>query len=342
MKEASFWTPLEGKRVRCELCPHRCAIADGKRGICRVRENRDKTLYALTYGRPVSLAVDPVEKKPLFHVYPGSKVYSVGLLGCNLRCSFCQNYDISQADPGEISTYDAPPEVLVENAKRTGSRGIAFTYNEPTISAEYSIDTFRLAREEGLFTCYVTNGYINPEPAREVGRYLDCANVDLKSSDPEFYRELCRAPEIEAVREAIRIWNRSGVVLEITNLVIPGKNDSPETLDGVIDFVLELGPETPLHFSRFHPSYKLTDVPPTPDATVEMAVRRALDRGLAHVYAGNLPGSRWESTYCPDCASEVIQRRGYHLGSIELDGENRCRKCGRSIRLLGTPLRGGW
>jgi pyruvate formate lyase activating enzyme len=161
--------------------------------------------------------------------------------------------------------------------------------------------------------------------------------VDLKSSDGDFYRELCRAPEIEAVKEALRTWNEAGVALEITNLIIPGKNDSEETLDGVIDFVLELGPETPLHFSRFHPTYKLTDVGPTPNATVEMAVGRARERGLFHVYAGNLPGSRWESTYCPDCGAEVIQRMGYRLGRIRLDGENRCKKCGRPIRILGRP-----
>lgn len=338
MKEASFWKSLDDGRVRCQLCPHRCLIDQGRRGICRIRENRGGRLYALTYGRPVSLAVDPVEKKPLFHVYPGSRIYSVGLAGCNLKCSFCQNYDISQSDPEEIRARDAPPETIVRNAKRTGSMGIAFTYNEPTISAEYSMDTFRLARDEGLFTCYVTNGYVNPGPAREIARYLDCANVDLKSSDRSFYSELCGAPKIEAVKEAIRIWNAAGVSLEITNLLIPGKNDSPGTIDGVIDFVMDLGEDTPLHFSRFHPAYRLTDVGPTPAATLEMAVHRARDRGLSYVYAGNLPGSRWENTLCPGCGSEVIQRLGFTLGEINLDEDNRCKSCGHPIRILGRPV----
>jgi pyruvate formate lyase activating enzyme len=338
LKEASFWKSLEDGRVRCQLCPHRCLIDQGRRGICRIRENRGGRLYALTYGRPVSLAVDPVEKKPLFHVYPGSRIYSVGLAGCNLKCSFCQNYDISQSDPEEIRARDAPPETIVSNARKTGSKGIAFTYNEPTISAEYSMDTFRLARDDGLFTCYVTNGYVNPDPAREIARYLDCANVDLKSSDQSFYSELCGAPKIEAVEEAIRIWNAAGVSLEITNLLIPGKNDSPETIDGVIDFVLGLGEDTPLHFSRFHPAYRLTDVGPTPSATLEMAVNRARDRGLSYVYAGNLPGSRWENTLCPGCGSEVIQRWGFTLAKINLDEENRCKNCGHPIRMLGRPV----
>jgi pyruvate formate lyase activating enzyme len=338
VKEASFWKSLEDDRVKCELCPHRCILSDGKRGVCRIRENREGTLFALTYGRPVSLAVDPVEKKPLFHVYPGSRIYSVGLAGCNMKCAFCQNYDLSQSDPEDLNSYDAPPERIVEKALETGSRGIAFTYNEPTISAEYAIDTFELARKEGLYTCFVTNGYVNPGPAREIAEHLDCANVDLKSSDPEFYRQLCRAPEIEAVKGAIRIWNDAGVTLEITNLLIPGKNDSPETLDGVIEFVLELGTETPLHFSRFHPTYKLREIKPTPGGAVERAVQRAKDRGLVHVYAGNLPGSRWENTTCPGCGSDIIQRMGYYLGRTGLDDENKCKKCGRSIRLLGSPV----
>jgi pyruvate formate lyase activating enzyme len=338
LKEASFWKSLEDDKVQCELCPHCCTLSHGKRGVCRIRENRGGVLFPLTYGRPVSLAVDPVEKKPLFHVYPGSRIYSVGLAGCNMRCAFCQNYDISQSDPEDLTSYDAPPKRLVEEAMETGSQGIAFTYNEPTISAEYAIDTFELARQEGLYTCFVTNGYVNPGPAREIAEYLDCANVDLKSSDPEFYRELCRAPEIEAVKEAIRIWNDAGVALEITNLLIPGKNDSPETLDGIIEFVLELGTETPLHFSRFHPAYKLRDVMPTPGGTVERAVQMARDRGIVHVYAGNLPGSRWENTTCPTCGSELIQRRGYYLGRIGLDDENKCEQCGRSLRLLGSPV----
>jgi pyruvate formate lyase activating enzyme len=259
-----------------------------------------------------------------------------------MKCSFCQNYDLSQSDPEDLTSYDASPERLVENALKTGSQGIAFTYNEPTISVEYSIDTFELARREGLYTCYVTNGYVNPEPAKKIAEYLDCANVDLKSSDRDFYRELCRAPEIEAVKEAIRIWNDAGVVLEITNLLIPGKNDSVETIDGVIDFVLELGTETPLHFSRFHPTYKLRDVMPTPGETVDRAVRRAREKGIVNVYAGNLPGSRWENTTCPDCGSELIRRRGYFLSRIGLDDENRCEKCGRPIHLLGRPIENNW
>jgi len=342
LKEASYWHK-EDDSVRCDLCPHECRIPAGKRGICRVRENRDGKLYALTYGRPVSLAVDPVEKKPLFHVYPGSSIYSVGLVGCNMRCSFCQNYEISQANPEDLRLYDASPEVLVEAAKDSGSRGIAFTYNEPIVSIEYAIDTFKLARKEGLFTTYVTNGYINPEPARELAKHLDSANVDFKSSEQGFYRTLCKAPKIEAVKEAIRIWKEAGVALEITNLIIPRYNDSPEVIDGVVDFVLSLGQDTPLHFSRFHPMYLLTDVGPTPDGTIEDAVKRAREKGLRYVYAGNLPGSKWENTYCPRCGSAVIERRGYLIERVNLTEDNRCKECGEKIPILGKPQeRGRW
>jgi pyruvate formate lyase activating enzyme len=341
VKEASFWHQSDGS-VECELCPHECRIGEGKRGICRVRENRGGRLYALTYGRPVSLAVDPVEKKPLFHVHPGSTIYSVGLAGCNLKCSFCQNYDISQADPEDLRTYEAPPERIVRNAKDSGCMGIAFTYNEPAISIEYSMDTFRMAQKEGLYTCYVTNGYINPEPARRLGECLDCANVDFKSSQGEFYRKLCKAPDIDAVKETIRIWKEAGVWVEITTLLIPGHNDSREAVEGVIDFVLELGADTPLHFSRFHPTYMLTDVEPTPSATIEMAVARARERGLHYVYSGNTPGSKWESTYCPGCGSVVIERFGYRLGRIQLDEANACLKCGERIALLGRPSKANW
>ncbi len=334
MKEALFWHPLDGS-IQCDLCPHNCKIAPGRRGICRVRENRDGRLYALTYGRPVSLAVDPVEKKPLFHVYPGSDIYSVGLTGCNMRCSFCQNWEISQANPEDLPLYDVPPETVVKNALESGCRGIAFTYNEPTISIEYSIDTFKIAKKEGLFTCHVTNGYINPEPARELAKYLDCANVDFKSPEEGFYRRLCKAPRLEAVKEAIRIWKDAGVFVELTNLIIPGENDSPELIDGVIDFVSSLGKDTPLHFSAFHPHYQMRNVPPTPPDKVEWAVKHARERGLEYVYAGNLFGSRWETTYCPSCGSPVIERRGYLVAKVSLDHENRCTRCGHKIPILG-------
>jgi len=287
----------------------------------------------------VSLAIDPVEKKPLFHVYPGSTIYSVGLAGCNLKCSFCQNYEISQASPEDLDSYDAPPDALVKKAKDSGCLGIAFTYNEPAVSIEYSLDTFELARREGLYTCYVTNGYINPEPAREVGKYLSCANVDLKSSEAEFYRKLCRAPRIEAVKEAIRIWNEMGVAVEITTLLIPRHNDSQEAIDGVVEFVRELGPDIPLHFSRFHPMYMLTDVEPTPPETIERAVQMARGKGLKHVYAGNIFGSRWENTYCPSCGNVLIERHGYVLGKVALDAANRCKNCGQPVKILGKPVR---
>lgn len=263
----------------------------------------------------------------------------MGLAGCNLKCSFCQNYEISQASPEELDSYDAPPDVLVNKAKDSGCLGIAFTYNEPAVSIEYSLDTFELARKEGLYTCYVTNGYVNPEPAREIGKYLSCANVDLKSSETEFYRKMCKAPRIEAVKEAIRIWNDMGVAVEITTLIIPGHNDSQKAIEGVVDFVRELGPDIPLHFSRFHPMYMLTDVEPTPPETIDRAVQTARSRGLKHVYAGNIVGSRWENTYCPSCGNVVIERHGYLLGKVELDAANRCKNCGQPVKILGKPVR---
>ncbi len=339
MRDALFWHSIDG-RVQCELCPHLCRIAPGKRGICGIRENRDGKLQTLTYGRPVSLAIDPVEKKPLFHVHPGSTIYSVGMAGCNLKCVFCQNYSISQALPEDLDSYEAPPDVLVRKAEESGCLGIAFTYNEPVISAEYALDTFRLAHEKGLYTCLVTNGYVSADPARHLAEHLDCANVDLKSSEAEFYRRLCKAPHLEAVKEAMRIWNAEGVALEITNLLIPGHNDAPGVVDGVIDFVLELGSETPLHFSRFHPTYLLRDVDPTPQATLERAVHRAKEKGLRYVYAGNVFGSEYEHTYCPSCSSIVIERHGFLVGKTSLDANNHCSKCGEPIRLLGRPAKG--
>ena len=263
----------------------------------------------------------------------------MGLVGCNLKCSFCQNYEISQASPEDLDSYDAAPADLVKKARESGCLGIAFTYNEPTVSIEYSLDTFELARKEGLYTCYVTNGYINPDPAREIGRYLSCANVDLKSSETEFYRKLCKAPKIEAVKDAIRIWNEMGVAVEITTLVIPGHNDSPKAIGGVIEFVRELAPDIPLHFSRFHPMYMLTDVEPTPTETIDRAVQAARARGLKYVYAGNVFGSRWENTYCPNCGNVVIERHGYVLGRIALDSANRCKNCGQPVKILGKPVR---
>ncbi len=321
----------------CHLCPHECRINPGKRGICRIRENQEGELYALTYGKPVSLAVDPVEKKPLFHVYPGSSIYSVGLAGCNLKCQFCQNYTLSQSDPEELRSYETPPEDVVTNAKERDCLGIAFTYNEPVITTEYALDTFSIAQDEGLYTCFVTNGYINPEPARDLAEVLDCANVDFKSSQPDFYRKLCKAPSLESVKQTINIWNRNDVSIEITNLIMPGHNDSDQVIEDLIDFVLSLGEDTPLHFSRFHPAYKMTGVPPTPTETIENAVEMARKKGLKYVYAGNIHGSKWENTYCPQCGKPVIRRSGYTLMGVDLDEGNHCTECGTRIPLLGKP-----
>jgi len=336
MREARLYDRLEGDRIACRVCAHRCTITPGKRGVCGVRENRDGTLYSLTYGLLISQAVDPIEKKPLFHFYPGSDAFSIASVGCNLRCSFCQNWEISQMprDEGRIAGHEVPAEAVVAAARRYGCRSIAYTYTEPTISFEYAYDVSVRAREAGLANVFVTNGYMTADLLQAYYPYLDAANVDLKAFRDEFYRRLCGA-RLAPVLDALKLMRQQGVWLEVTTLVIPGHNDDPGELAELAGFIArELGPGTPWHVSRFHPAYRLTDAPPTPAATLRRAYDIGREAGLHYVYIGNLPGLRGEDTLCPHCGQTVIARYGFTV--LERHIQNgACTHCGAAIAGVG-------
>ncbi|MEM2122948.1 MAG: AmmeMemoRadiSam system radical SAM enzyme [Candidatus Bathyarchaeia archaeon] len=328
LMEAMFYNTLEDKLVQCNLCSHRCFIQPSRKGVCAVRENRDGRLYTLVYGRLIARAVDPVEKKPLFHFYPGSKAYSVATVGCNFRCKNCQNYDISQL-PRETSRVvgdQASPEDVVEDAKRHRCESIAYTYTEPTIFYEYAYDVAKLARREGIKNIFVTNGYITEEALRGIKPYLDAANIDLKSFEDSFYRSICGA-RLEPVLDAIRLYRELGIWIEITTLIIPGLNDSEEELRKIASFIKEeLDPSVPWHVSRFYPMYMLLDSPQTPLETIHKARRIGLDTGLYYVYEGNVPGEG-EDTICPKCGETLIKRMGYYISENKLV-DSACHKCG--------------
>ncbi|MDD5136140.1 MAG: AmmeMemoRadiSam system radical SAM enzyme [Candidatus Omnitrophica bacterium] len=328
---ASYWESLGNNIVHCGLCPRKCTIGPGTRGFCTARINIGGVLYTLGYGNPIAVHVDPIEKKPFFHVLPGTNAYSIAVAGCNMRCLFCQNWQISQAKPDEVTAYDMPPERIVANAKRGGCPFIVYTYTEPTIFYEYMLDISKLARKNGLRNGMHTCGYINPEPLKELLKYMDAVNVDLKSFDPEFYKKMGSMAELTPVLETIKAVKREGVWLELTNLIIPGQNDDPEQIRKMCEWIKEnLGEEVPLHFSRFTPSFKLQNLPPTPVEKLEEAYKIAKDVGLKYVYIGNIPGHTYENTYCPKCKKIAVARIGYEvLENSIVDG--RCKSCGEKI-----------
>lgn len=336
MVEARLYQKLEDGKVQCNLCAHRCKISPGKLGICGVRENRAGILYTLVYGKAISQAVDPVEKKPLFHFYPGTTAFSIATVGCNFRCQFCQNWEISQMprEENRIIGGNIPPEIIVRNAKRYGSRSIAYTYTEPTIFFEYAYDIAVLAHKEGIANIYVTNGYMTPEMLEAFHPYLDAANVDLKAGKDEFYRQYCGA-RLQPVMDALKKMKSMGIWVEVTTLIIPGLNDSEDELYFIADFIVkELGPETPWHVSRFHPQYRMLDRPPTPVATLRKAREIGLKAGLRYVYEGNVPGSEGEHTYCYNCGRLLIRRFGFSILEYRItDGQ--CYNCGAIIDGVG-------
>lgn len=337
MIEARLYTKLEGKKVKCSLCAHRCTIADGKRGICQVRENRDGTLYSLVYGLSVSQAIDPVEKKPLFHFYPGSSAFSFATVGCNLRCSFCQNWQISQAVRGEgvVDGHDATPEHLAAAARHYGCRSIAYTYTEPTIFFEYAYDTAVIASRLGIKSIYVTNGYMTEEMLEAFGPHLHAANVDLKSFRDEFYVKTCGA-RLQPVLDTLKAMKKRGIWLEVTTLVIPGQNDSKEELSELARFLAtEVGVDTPWHVSRFRPEFEMTDVRATPMETLGLAREIGLEAGLRYVYEGNVPGSDGENTYCYSCHRRLIHRFGFSIVENVVDSNSCCPYCGAGIDGVG-------
>ena len=331
MKEALLYDKLEGRDVRCRLCAHNCRISEGHKGLCHVRENRDGVLYSLVYGRTISENVDPIEKKPLYHFYPGSRSFSIATPGCNFRCAWCQNWEISQM-PRErhlIAGREMAPEQIVAAAVRTGSRSIAYTYTEPTIFFEYSYDTARLARDAGIVNVYVSNGYMSAEMLELFHPWLDAANIDLKSFRDETYRKHVGA-RLQPVLDSLKRLRFYGVWIEVTTLVIPGVNDDPDELREIAEFIAtELGVDTPWHISRFFPQYKLNTVPPTPPATLYRAEEIGRAAGLRYVYLGNLAAKA--HTRCPNCGLVVVARNGYGVGELRVNGAGCCPDCGTAI-----------
>jgi len=335
LKEAMLYEKRPSGRVRCNVCAHRCVIADGKRGVCQVRENRGGTLYTLVYGRTIAQHMDPVEKKPLFHFYPGSAAYSIATPGCNFRCRWCQNWEISQMSHEQHMTAgrEASPEQIVAAAQQADCRSIAYTYTEPTIFFEYAYHTACLAREVGLANLFITNGYMTQEMLESFHPYLDAANVDLKAFRDETYRKYVGA-RLQPVLDSLKAMKRLNIWLEVTSLVIPGINDDSAQLRDVALFVAqELGIETPWHISRFLPAYQMTDVPPTPLRTLRQAREIGLEAGLKYVYLGNADGAG-QDTVCPDCGGSLIRRNALEVPANRVQN-GCCPDCGAWIDGVG-------
>jgi pyruvate formate lyase activating enzyme len=323
MVEARYWTALEEGRVECQLCPHHCILSDGQVGICSGRVNKEGRLFAKNYGQVVSAALDPVEKKPLYHFNPGSLILSVGPNGCNFSCPYCQNWEISQ---GEVKTSFVSPEKLVESAGRDGSIGLAYTYTEPLIWFEYVLDCSKLAKEKGLVNVLVTNGFIEEEPLRELLEYVDALNIDLKSIREPFYRKLCKG-SLAPVLRTCKIAKKESHV-EITNLVIPGENANMEELEELVHWVASnLGKETPLHFSRYFPNYKMT-TKPTPEPVLRVAYE-AGKKELFYCYLGNMHAPNGSNTHCPVCDNILVERAGYSVSTSGIKN-GKCSNCGRT------------
>lgn len=323
IKAGYFHQSVEG--VVCDLCPHRCALRNGARGLCGARAEQDRALWSLGYGHLISSALDPIEKKPLFHFLPGTRTLSIAGAGCNLRCMFCQNHSISTAVPEDFPGDFIPPELLVSHARAADVTTLAFTYTEPTLNIEYIIEAAGLARAQGLRTILVTNGYINPNPLSDLLAVVDALNIDLKCFSERSYREIMRG-SLEPVLDSIRLVAASGVWLEVTTLVVPGLNDSSAELEQIASFLVGLGASIPWHISRFHPMHRMDRLPPTPVQVIRDAVSLGRAAGLAYVYPGNL-GQDPTETSCTSCGEGLILRRGYQRPVVRLV-EGRCPSCG--------------
>jgi len=329
-KLSPYFTSLNGGEIQCELCPRRCRVAKGKRGFCRVRENRGGKYYSLVYGNPCVIHLDPIEKEPFFHVLPGTTSLTLSTAGCNFQCKFCENWEISQASPEDVYSYEIPPKIVVKKAKEMGAHSIAYTYAEPTIFYEYMLDVARFAKKAGLLNVIHSNGFINQGPLQNLCKVLNAAHIDLKGFTEDFYRELSNG-ELAAVLETLKTLKQEKIHLEITNLMIPTKNDEMSVVREMCLWIKrELGADTPIHFSRFYPLHKLKKLPPTPVSTLEKARALALSSGLEYVYIGKVPGHEGWNTFCPTCKKMVIQRTGYMIGEIHLK-DRKCGYCGRPI-----------
>ena len=337
LKEAINYSSLPNGEVDCFLCSHRCHIKDSKRGFCMVRENRGGKLYSLVYGKAIASHLDPIEKKPLFHFLPGSLSYSIATVGCNFRCSFCQNWEISQrARQGDIEGEALSPEEIVRKARAHRCRSISYTYTEPVIFFEYAYETARLAKKEGLYNNFVTNGFATPETIDLMAGVIDAANVDLKSFSEDFYKKICRA-RLQPVLEAIRYMHEKGIWVEVTTLVIPGQNDSAEELSEIAGFIASVSVDIPWHVSRFYPHYEMQSLPATPIEKIDLAIEKGREAGLRYVYGGNVAGGDYENTACPFCQQVVIQRLGYSIEKINLKKDStgtRCGSCSKKLPII--------
>jgi pyruvate formate lyase activating enzyme len=333
-KEAMFYRKVDGQNLQCLLCPRKCLIADGKRGFCRNRENQEGTLYTLVYGRPAVVDIGPIEKAPLYHFIPGHFRLCLTNASCNLRCRHCQNWHLSQKSFEELDHYSYSPSEIVREVKKQGLNSVSFTYTEPTVYYEYLYDISTLAKERGIKTSIVSNGYISREPLLKLLTVLDAVKIDLKGFSEEFYKEVCSAT-LKPVLDSLLTVKKENIWLEIVNLVIPTLNDNPKMIDEMCRWIKEnLGMDTPLHFTRFFPNYKLNHLSPTPISTLESSYEIAKKNGLRYVYIGNVPDHIYNSTFCPFCKQKVIQRN--HFEILEMNIVNgRCKFC-------NTPIEGKW
>ncbi len=338
-----WWRRLDDGRLQCELCPRYCRLHEGQRAFCYVRQARDGEIVLASYGRASGFCIDPIEKKPLNHFHPGSAVLSFGTAGCNLGCRFCQNWDMSKAREDDVLSSSATPAMVAEAAVQGGCASIAFTYNDPIIFAEYAIDCAIAAHERDVRTVAVTSGYITAEARPAFFEHFDAANVDLKAFTDDFYRGVCFAelgPVLDTIRWLVR---ETEVWVELTTLLIPGHNDSPDEVARLCDWVVEeAGSDVPLHFTAFHPDFKLTEAPPTPPDTLRRARAQALQAGLQHVYTGNIRDREGQSTYCVGCGACLIARDGYRIEAWALDGRGRCAACGVPLAGHAQGQPGTW
>ncbi|MEX2480514.1 MAG: AmmeMemoRadiSam system radical SAM enzyme [Gammaproteobacteria bacterium] len=338
-----YWHRLADGRVQCDLCPRGCRLHDGQRGLCFVRENRDGAVVLTSYGRSSGLCIDPIEKKPLNHFYPGTSVLSLGTAGCNLACKFCQNWDISKSRQTDTLAVTAEPTAIAQAARDHGCRSVAFTYNDPVIFHEYAIDIAAACHDVDVATVAVTAGYICAEPRAEFFRHMDAANVDLKAFTDQFYYRLTGARIAPVLETLEHIVHETGTWLEITCLLIPGHNDGAQEITALSRWIREhLGTAVPLHFSAFHPDWKMRDVPPTPPATVRRARHIAREEGLRYVYTGNIRDRAGDATICHACGSVVVQRAWYEVDDYALDAAGRCVACGESCSGRFDTDRGTW
>jgi len=338
-----YWHKLEDGRVQCDLCPRFCKLHAGQRGLCFVRENLDDEIVLTTYGRSSGYCIDPIEKKPLNHFLPGTPVLSFGTAGCNLACKFCQNWDISKSRETHTLTDEASPELIARAAQQLNCRSVAYTYNDPVIFHEYAIDVARACRDKGIKSVAVSAGYVCPEPRKEFYRYMDAANVDLKAFSEDFYHKITGshlAPVLETLQY---IRHETDVWLELTTLLIPGKNDSEKEIDEMTRWVVDkLGADVPMHFSAFHPDWKMMDVPPTPKASLIRAREIAMNNGVRYAFTGNVHNEAGDSTFCHQCGEKLIGRDWYELTDWKLTADGKCGSCGTACAGIFEARPGDW